>query len=73
MGEGGIDDVRVIHSVDQLVNADAGQQSFFAQQPVVGGAVELQQVVEIAGAFREPRQNGAALAVLGGNETVCVA
>src|SRR5207244_10374288 len=48
MTERGVDDVRVRNAVQELVDADPRQQVGLTKQPVVGGALQLEQIVELA-------------------------
>ena len=41
MGKGRVDDVRVADAVDELVNADTGEQAFLTEEAIIGGIVEL--------------------------------
>ena len=72
MSESGVDDVRIVDSIDQLMNADPGKQTFFAKEAIVGYAVEFEQVVEHPFVFGQAREDGAARAVFRGDEAMRV-
>ena len=63
VGEGCVDDVGVADSEDQLVDADARQQPFFAEETIVGGAVEFDEGVERGVVLGEAGEDGAGLSV----------
>ena len=72
VGEGGVDDVGVADAIDELVDADAGEEAFLAEEAVVGRVVQLKEAGEGAGVCGEAREDGAGLGVLGGDEAVGV-
>jgi hypothetical protein len=73
VGEGGIHDVRVRDSENKFMDGDAGQQIGFPQQPFVGCAIELKQILQLLPVGGEPRQHaGAVFAVARRDEAMSI-
>ena len=73
VGEGGIYDVRVRNSENKFMDGDSRQQVGFSQQPFIGGAIELEKILQLLPVGGEPRQHaGAVFAVARRDEAMSI-
>ena len=63
VSKGSVDDVVVGNAKNEFVHADSGQEIRFSGDAIVGGALQLQQVVELGMRKRQAREH--ALGIIG--------
>ena len=74
MGERRIHDVSVGNPKDQFAHRNPRKNASFAQEPVIGRALEFKQRLQIPGVIGKSRQNGfIAIDVFGGNQAMRIA
>lgn len=56
VGEGGIDDLRVRYTGNQLVRADGRQQTTLSERSFVGQVAERSEILELRGSIGKPLQ-----------------
>lgn len=71
VGERGVHDVGVGHAEKQFVDADAGKQVGLSQESVIGGAIELEKLLQLLVIVRQAGEN-AFVAVAGRDQPVNV-
>ena len=65
--------MRVRNSENKFMDGDAGQQVGFSQQPFIGGAIELEKILQLLPVGGEPRQHaGAVFAVARRDEAMSI-
>src|SRR5882724_537311 len=73
MTERGVNDPKIRHPEDKFMDADSGQQIVFCKQPVIGGIVEVEDVLQMRIIIGDAHKNTVApLAAFREDQAMCI-